>query len=410
MPVVADPISRTLTPAPATLPVPSRSDETWRFANFKELERLDALVAAPAIDPALVTSLPGLVEGSAKFVFANEDVVGCPSGPLPEGVICLPLAEAREKHPDLFAEHFMTQEIALGSARYAAQHRENTRSGVFVFVPKNVEVPVPIEVFHWLGGAENAGIFPHTLVIADTNSKVTVIDHFKSSDESACASIGVCDIVANDGANVTYLNTQRWNKATRGIQIGSATAKRDAHITSLFLNLGGAWVRNENTSHLDGPGANSEMLSVSIPTGDQQFDQRTLQLHHAPNTTSDLLYKNALSDRARTIFAGLIVVDEGAHQTDAYQTCRNLLLSDACEANAMPGLEINADGVKCSHGAISSPIDPEQLFYLESRGITEELAGHLITLGFARDVIDRLGDGKLVDALLAMVEEKLREL
>ncbi|CAN5482231.1 Fe-S cluster assembly protein SufD [soil metagenome] len=412
MPAVAEPVPRALTPAPDAFPPPSRKDEKWRFANLKQLAAFEEMVAAPPVDPTLAASLSArsnvLADTSAKFVFANEELVANPVDRLPEGVVCLPLAVARERHPDLFAEHFMAREIELGSDRYAALHKANTRSGVFVYVPKNVVVDRPIEVFHWLGGAEHAAGFPHTLVVADTHSQVTVIDHFRSSDAAACASVGVCDLVANDGAHITYLNTQLWNDASRGIQLGSASAKRDSHITSLFLNLGGAWVRNENTSHLDGPGAHSLMLSVSVATGDQQFDQRTRQLHHAPDTTSDLLYKNALADTARTVFGGLIVVDKGAHQTDAYQTCRNLLLSDECEANAMPGLEINADGVKCSHGATSSPIDPEQLFYLKSRGITGALAGHLITLGFARNAIDRLRDPKLAEALVAMVEAKLK--
>jgi len=150
------------------------------------------------------------------------------------------------------------------------------------------------------------------------------------------------------------------------------------------------------------------MLSISIPVGDQQFDQRTLQLHHAPNTTSDLLYKNTLYDKAKTVFAGLIVVDDGAHQTDAYQTCRNLLMSGEVEANSMPGLEINADGVKCSHGSTSGQINEDELFYLMARGIQRRSAEKLITLGFIQEVICRLQQPALEETITRMVEAKFQ--
>ena len=148
------------------------------------------------------------------------------------------------------------------------------------------------------------------------------------------------------------------------------------------------------------------MLSVNVATDTQQFDQRTLQLHHAPNTTSDLLYKNALYDNAKTVFAGLIVVDENAHHTDAYQTCRNLLNSEEAEASSLPGLEINADQVKCSHGSTSGQIDLEQLFYLMARGISEKAARQLITIGFTHEVIDRIADQDLVETAKSLIEEK----
>ena len=143
------------------------------------------------------------------------------------------------------------------------------------------------------------------------------------------------------------------------------------------------------------------MLSVSAAEGTQVFDQRTLQIHEAPNTASDLLYKNALNDASRTIFTGLIRVDEGAHKTDAYQKVRNLLLSDDAEANSAPGLEIEADDVRCTHGATSGTLEGEELFYFESRGIPRRLAQQLITFGFLNEVFDRLPN--------PAIQEKLRE-
>jgi Fe-S cluster assembly protein SufD len=149
------------------------------------------------------------------------------------------------------------------------------------------------------------------------------------------------------------------------------------------------------------------MFSVSLPMGTQMVDQRTLQRHRAPNASSDLLFKNALYDQAQSVFSGLIVVDEGAHATDAYQTCRNLLASDQAQAHSLPGLEILADQVKCSHGSTSGPMDAEELFYLRARGIDEALARQLIARGFVAQVISRLGDEAWSAALLKAVDEKL---
>jgi Fe-S cluster assembly protein SufD len=148
------------------------------------------------------------------------------------------------------------------------------------------------------------------------------------------------------------------------------------------------------------------MLSVSIPARGQEYDQRTFQHHVSPGAASDLLYKNSLYDHSRTIFSGLIFVDQGAHRTDAYQTCRNLLMSEDAEANSMPGLEINADDVKCSHGSTSAQISDEEIFYLRTRGICPQRARQLIARGFSVEVVERLGDEAVEELVLRFIDEK----
>ncbi|PYJ41184.1 MAG: Fe-S cluster assembly protein SufD, partial [Verrucomicrobia bacterium] len=159
---------------------------------------------------------------------------------------------------------------------------------------------------------------------------------------------------------------------------------------------------------LVGEGARSDLLALSVAHHKQEFDARTLQDHRSPHTTSDLLYKNALSDRSRTIFGGLIRVERHAHFTDAYQKVRNLLLSDDAEANSMPGLEILADNVKCSHGATSGQVDEEEMFYLLSRGIPEIIAKQLIVAGFLDEVIGRLSDSLIGQHLRDLIGDKFR--
>jgi Fe-S cluster assembly protein SufD len=165
-------------------------------------------------------------------------------------------------------------------------------------------------------------------------------------------------------------------------------------------------VRTESVSHLRAPGGRSDMLAVTTASRDQEIDQRTFQIHEAPNTSSDLLYKNALDDQARTIFSGLIRVSPGAHKTDAYQKVRNLLLSDEAEANSMPGLEIEADDVRCTHGATSGQIEEEELFYLLSRGIRLKDAQRLIVHGFLDEVLERLGNGPLATKMSALIHDR----
>jgi Fe-S cluster assembly protein SufD len=150
------------------------------------------------------------------------------------------------------------------------------------------------------------------------------------------------------------------------------------------------------------------MLALTVAHGAQEFDQRTLQIHQAPNTSSNLLYKNALLDQAKTIFSGLIVVDPDAQKTDAYQSNRNLMLSDDAEANSLPGLEIQANDVRCSHGATSSRIDPEQEFYLQTRGIAKDAADELLTFGFFEEVLSKLGHEPLHDSLRDLVKAKFQ--
>jgi Fe-S cluster assembly protein SufD len=322
------------------------------------------------------------------------------------GVIFQPLERALVEHTELFRKHFMSQPATLGSAKFAALHRAFVTSGTFLFVPRGVEIDQPIEIFHWLC-QENSAVFPHLLLVTDELSKVTVIEHFRSADRQtpgfAC---GVNDLIAGPGAKVTYVCAQTWGDRVRALQMNTTTVDHDASAMSLNVHLGANYSRFESLSRLIGEGARSDLLAVSIANGDQEFDARTLQDHASPHTNSDLLYKNALDGRSRSIFGGLIRVEPHAHFTDAYQKVRNLLLSDDAEADSMPGLEILADNVKCSHGATSGQVDEEEMFYLRSRGIRPAVARRLVVTGFLNEVIRRLDHAPISDYLQSLIEAK----
>ena len=395
-----------------SLPKPTRKDQAWRFANVDLLDLTPFKFGGTLSDhdrAEILDQSRGLDEVAGRLIFAGDELVhrDVISDQLRQrGVIFQPLERAMVEHTDLFRKHFMSQPATLGSAKFAALHQALVSSGTFLYVPRGVEIELPIEIFHWLAG-QNAAVFPHLLLVTDELAKVTVIEHFRSAHrQSPGFACGVNDLIAGPGAKVTYVCTQDWGENVLALQINFTKVEHEASVKSLNLHLGSRYSRFESLSRLTGEGARSDLLAVSIADGIQEFDARTLQDHACPHTTSDLLYKNALNDRARNIFGGLIRVEPHAHFTDAYQKVRNLLLSDDAEANSMPGLEILADNVKCSHGATSGQIDADEMFYLQARGIPPAIARQLLVSGFLNEVIERIEERVLADHLRKLIEEK----
>jgi Fe-S cluster assembly protein SufD len=393
------------------LPMPKRKDEDWRFANVHGLQLEGFSAATPPGDKdramALEQSRPAFPT-AVRAVFANDHVVEFPA--LPEalkkqGVVWETLETAVRQHAGLIQEHFMAAESELGSAKFAALHRAWCRAGSVLIIPKNVHIELPIAAYHWLAGAGEA-VFPHTLIVAGENSSATFVDFFGSLTPTRGFACGVKDMILAPGAKVDYLSIQEWDESVTALHLNSVNVARDASGKYLNVHLGGGLVRAESHSRLTGTGSRSDMLGISVCHGRQEIDLRTLQTHAVGHSTSDLLYKNTLNHRSRAIFQGLIRVDPGASQTDAYQTNRNLLLDPEAEADSMPGLEILNDDVKCSHGATTGQIDAEELFYMRSRGIPTDLAGHLIALGFFQEVLDRFGHEAVIDHVARRIEAK----
>ncbi|HYY13872.1 MAG TPA: Fe-S cluster assembly protein SufD [Chthoniobacterales bacterium] len=398
-----------------SLPYPNRKDQLWRFSNVNLLD-LSPFKLAPELSDDdrrnVLKYSRGLDRFAARLIFANDQLIerDVVSEQLRKrGVIFQPLERAMVEHPDLFGKHFMSQPAILGSAKFAALHKALVSSGTFLFVPRGLEIELPIEIFHWLRH-DNMSVFPHLLLVTDELAKVTIIEHFRSCDRKAPGfACGVNDLIAGPGAKVAYVCTQNWADNVIALQMNTTTVDHDASAMSLNLHLGGRYSRFESLSRLVGEGARSDLLAVSVATREQEFDARTLQDHISPHTASDLLYKNALDDRASCTFGGLIRVEPHAHFTDAYQKVRNLLLSDDAEANSMPGLEILADNVRCTHGATSGQIDEEEMFYLRSRGIPVPVAQRLVVSGFLNEVIDRLKASAIADHLRDLIDKKFAQ-
>ena len=392
------------------LPAPGAKDEKWRFSNVAALALEGFSYPGPVTNAEeVIARSTGLGEPAARFVFGNNRLLSA-SAPAAElvksGLVVMTLEEAAAQHADLVQKHFMAHEAKLGSAKYAALHRSGPVNGVFIRVPRDLVVEKPIEIFHWVEG-EKSAVFPHTLVVCERHSKATVVDCFRSADDAPALACGVNDLVVEDGARLSYVGVQQWSLGTIALHLNSTTVGRDATCLGMQVNLGGRFVRNENYSRMVAEGARSDMLSVNIAGGEQMIDQRTFQDHAKPSATSDLLYQNALTGKGRTIFSGVIRVEPGAHKTDAYQKVRNVVLSDDAEANSMPGLEIEADDVRCTHGATTAQIDDRELFYLQARGISAADAQQLLVMGFFNTVLDRLSDADLRGHIESLVEKRL---
>lgn len=388
-----------------SLPTPLRNREEWRFGDVKQLN-FDTLPLAE-IQPALV-DMETPEEGDAFLFFSNGHFLSSATA-LPEGVTVMPLSAALKEVPELVEKYFMREETRLGSEKYAALHAAHVTEGVFIHVAEGIQLEKAIQIIHILGGSPGI-LFPHTLIVCEKDASVTVMEEFSSELEEANVVLSVNDLVAGPGSRLKYALFQNLNKQSRFLQINSTRVEEEGEATGLIVNTGATWAREESTSILAAKGARSIMLSASVANGEQQYDQRTSQRHVAGHAFSDLLYKNTLLDRSKTTFAGMITVDRGSHFTDAFQTCRNLILSEDAEANSLPGLEINADQVKCSHGTTNATISDDEIFYLLSRGITPEHARELIAKGFSIEVLERFHNAEVEERALELLSDKFEEL
>jgi Fe-S cluster assembly protein SufD len=393
------------------LPMPKRTDESWRFATPSEIN-LDDYVKTIYPDDSIiekVSSRSHTIEGnSGKMVFVDNYFVEYEVSEelKAQGVIWESLDNAFKKYPELLKKYFLKESSTLGGDKFLALHAAYCETGAFLYVPKNIVIEKPFIAYHWAYECETA-LFPHTLIVTEENSKVNHVDLYLSTKpECKAFSCGLETLYAGANSQVFRKNIQNWNSNTFSYQIGENVAYRDSRVKNISVNVGAKKARFENRVKMAEPGADVKLYSLTVAEGNQEFDQRTHQAHIAPNTTSDLLYKNALLDNSHTIFSGMIEVGVDAQQTDAYQTNRNLLLSDQSTADSLPGLNIEANDVKCSHGSTTGQIDQEELFYLLARGIPERQAKQLLVFGFFEEIISKIDNAELQDNIREVIREK----
>lgn len=391
------------------IPWPTGNEETWRrtkLTGFKlEDYAVPALSAAPAGLPddvakalAEVQSVGslGIVDGATRHYDLDEGLAA-------RGVIFCDLDTAARRHPELVQKYFGSV-VAIDENKFSALNFALWNSGTFVYVPRNVVLDKPLQAIIRQSDGKHAG-YHHTIVVAEAGAAVALAEDFLGADGGMSDS--VVELIGGANSQLHYLHLQNlahtaWNFSTQRMHLG-----RDSVLRHFIGSWGSRVSKNWINMELLGEGSSGELLGLYFPGGRQHLDHHTNQLHKAPHATSDLLFKGALKDRSRSVYQGYVKVYPNAQKTNAYQANRNLMLSRQARADSIPGLEIEADDVRCTHGATAGQIPDEYIFYLMARGIDRTNAERMIIQGFFEEVLNRIPVEGVRNKLEAEIARKL---
>lgn len=402
----------------ATLSLPKRDDELWRRTDFGTLEAslgtLDPFHTAPAarnvddLPAAVIERLAGESGHAALVVQRDAGVVLEQTHPTlqKQGVTVCSFDRATREHEALLTEYFGSL-LHDDYDWYTALGASVRQGGLFVHVPKGVRAEIPVRMFHWIDGAGRL-VAPRTVVVVEEGAEATIIEEMLSETvEGTSLHAGGVEVFVGANAKLTYAQLQDWGRNVFHYGNVRARVARDAELQWMQVMVGGRMTKANGYYDLNGPGARAFVNGFMFGDARQHFHLHTLQRHLQPNCTSDLLIKCCLKDKSRSVYQGLIQVAEGAQKTDAYQANRNLLLSDQARADSIPGLEILANDVRCTHGATLGYLEPEHLYYLMARGLPPVEAQRLIVEAFFEPVIERIPLETVRERLRGEIERKI---
>ncbi len=396
------------------IPWPTGKEETWRRTPLRGFH----LDAYRPFSPERLREIP--TEGELATVYQDHLAELASSGELimdegqaiyhhlaeewqARGVIFTDMHTAVREYPDLVQQYF-GQLVETDANKFAALHYAFWRGGTFLYVPRNVEVTLPFQTLARLSLPHSAGFY-HTLVITEENAAVTLLEDFFGGQEGMHD--GVVELFPGPNSRLRYAHVQDWDMTLWNFGTQRIRSSRDSEVIHLISSWGSRLSKVWITLDLVEPGARGQLLGVYFTTDHQHIDHHTMQNHIAPACASDLLYKGALKDESRSVYQGYIKVWPGAQKTDAYQANRNLMLDGRARADSIPGLEIEADDVRCTHGATAGPIPEEYLFYMESRGLDRTQAERLIVAGFFEEVLTRVENEDVQRKLEATIADRL---
>ena len=390
---------------------PSVIDEEWKYTNLASLAR-ESFVPATASEeiPGDVNTFAYPETATAYLVVVNgflREELSVKTGL--ESVVAVDLFHAgADARYNKIVRKYLARNAGYHDSGLTALNTAFLQSGVFIWIPKNVELETPIQItFVADPSAQGSANFPRVLIVAEENSSATVIESFVSNGDERYFTNAIAEIVVKDGARLDHYRLQRESHKAFHVSTTSAELGRASRYHTTSINLGAQLARHDVSVVMDHEGAETSVDGLYMVGSDQHTDTHSVIDHKQPHCTSHQLYKGILDGNGRAVFNGKIFVREGAQKTDAMQTNKNLLLSDKARVDTKPQLEIFADDVKCAHGAAVGQIDPEELFYLETRGITPELGRSLLTYGFAEEVIGKI---KLASIRSELDEVVLRQL
>ena len=390
----------------ATIGFPTQRDENWRYTPTKSITTKKYQSVSSATNDINIDALKIPALQSHRLVFVD----GLFAPDLSDdkkltGVTVQSLSQVLESQPELI-------EAAFGSVMpqdahgFTALNNASCRDGAVVLLSAKAQVQTPIEILFIASAADGINQ-PRNLIIADNGSRASIIERHVSHADAASFTNSATEVIVNERAELDYYLVQ--DQSSVACQVGGVWAKqaRKSRFSCRTITLGGKLVRNDLGVELVGENSHCDMFGLYHPLGAQHVDNHTTMVHAAANCSSREWYKGVLDGRARAVFHGRIVVQEGAQKTDAAQTNNNLLLSQGAEIDTKPQLEIYADDVKCSHGATVGRMDEDALFYLRSRGIDETRARALLTFAFVADIINEVAIAPLKDALENILSSRL---
>ncbi|MBN2304018.1 MAG: Fe-S cluster assembly protein SufD [Anaerolineae bacterium] len=397
-----------------SLPMPTTKDEPWRRTDYRHIDWASAGVLKPAngvsfenIPAANRQPLLGDEQGGL-IAFVDDKRVQYDINPAlaAQGVIFTDLRTAAAEYPDLVREHLMTQAITPQTGKFAALNAALWTHGIFLYVPRGATVILPAHsIFYTTQPGATLG---HLLVVLEDGASIDYLHEALSPTLDADASyVGAVELIVKNGANLRFVNLQDWGHRMYEFSHQRARVGKDGQLDWITGQMGGKFTKAFMEIDLDGQGSWGRMSAMYFPDGDQFMDLDTQQNHNAPNTTSDLLFKGVLKDEARSVWQGMIKALPGAQKTDGFQANRTMLMGKGARSDSIPGLEIEADDVRCTHASATGQIEQEVLYYLMSRGLPRIEAEKLVVDGFFVPVLDRIPFENVRDRLMAYVERKL---
>jgi len=385
---------------------PTRKDEQWKNTDLHPVWRhtykkasskqVEASIIAPHLLPDLQAHTLVFVNG--YFSSELSDL-----GTIPENVIITSVANALENKMSIADLLYNSTDIHAQNI-FAALNTACATDGVFVSIAKNSAVELPIQLLYINTADQPMFVQPHNLVFAGRNSQATLIQTYVSTAGTVALTNTATEFIVDEGAQVECNLLQAENNESFQINNTKIIQKRDSVFTQNTFTLSGALVRNNVHAVLNGSQITSNLNGLYLPKGKQHFDNFTYLHHQQPHCNSNQLYKGVMAEEGHGVFLGKILVEKEAQQTDAYQSSKNILLSDTAKVNSKPQLEIYADDVKCSHGSTTGQLDPNAMYYLRSRGLSKEQAQAMLLYAFAADVVGNVSIPELqskIDAILA---------
>ncbi len=396
------------------LPMPGFTDEAWRRTDYRHINWSEAgrpiAVPNPTLDVVPQANLEPLIgdEQGGIIVFVDGELVyyELNEAVKKQGVVFTDLATACRDHEDLVRPRLMTKAVLPFEGKFAALHAALWTHGVFLYVPRGTAVELPFHVVMYNSG--DGATMGHMLVAIEEAAQATIlVDYLSAPGESQSLYVGATELLVGASANLRYVGLQDWNRQTFEFSYQRARVERDANLDWILGNMGGELIKQFIEMELDGQGAVGRVSGMFFADGHQLFDQDTQQEHNAPLTSSDLLFKGAAKDSARTVWQGMIKSLPKMQKIDGFQACRNLVLSEDARMDAIPGLEIEADDVRCTHAATFGTLEEQPVFYLMSRGIPRADAELMVTEGFFEELLDRIPFERVQERLRASLEAKI---